>query len=138
MYDAMEVARYVLYRQSMSNLKLQKILYLCQAWALVILREPLFRDDIQAWDFGPVVEPVYMRYFRYYGLADIPSPKARPYFEEKYEAVIDAVVEHFKDWDVTSLTKLTQNQDPWVKARKRRRGDGTIPNRAIQKYFDKP
>lgn len=137
MLDAMEVTKYVLYRQSMSNLKLQKILYLCQAWSLVILREPLFQDDIQAWDFGPVVEPVYRHYLPYQ-LGNIPSPKAHPYFEEKYEAVIDAVVEHFKDWNVTSLTKLTQNQDPWVKARKRRRGNGTIPNRAIQKYFDKP
>lgn len=86
---------------------------------------------------GFVVEPVYRRYLPYQ-LGNIPSPKARPYFEDKYESVIDAVVEHFKDWDVTSLTKLTQNQNPWVKARKRRRGDGTIPNRDIQKYFDKP
>lgn len=137
MYEAIEIARYVLHKQSMSNLKLQKILYLCQAWSLVILREPLFRDKISAWDFGPVVELVYRRYLPYQ-LGNIPSPKTRPYLEDKYEAVIDAVVEHFKDWDVTSLTKLTQNQDPWVKARKRHRGDGTIPNRAIQKYFDKP
>ena len=31
MYEAIEIARYVLHKQSMSNLKLQKILYLCQA-----------------------------------------------------------------------------------------------------------
>lgn len=137
MLDAMDVAKYVLYKQSISNLKLQKVLYLCQAWSLVILREPLFKDDILAWDFGPVVEPVY-RHYMHYQLADIPSPKAHPYFEDKYEAIINAVTEYFKDWTVTDLTTLTQHQDPWTKTFRKRRSNGVIPNKAIQKYFDKP
>lgn len=40
-------------------LKLQKLVYYCQAWALAWDEEPLFPEEIQAWGLGPVVPRLY-------------------------------------------------------------------------------
>ncbi len=64
MYSAIDVARYIIWyckrrRYSISNLKLQKILYFVQANFLVSIGTPCFEEEIEAWDFGPVVPEVY-------------------------------------------------------------------------------
>ena len=63
MYDVQDVAEYVItYSEvkdyGISNLKLQKILYLIQAYSLIHTKKPCFSEDIEAWDFGPVVPEV--------------------------------------------------------------------------------
>lgn len=44
------------------NLKLNKICYYAQAWCCVKLGHPLFDDEIQAWDYGPLIPDVYHTY----------------------------------------------------------------------------
>ena len=60
MYDVQDVAEYVItYSEvkdyGISNLKLQKILYLIQAYSLIHTKKPCFSEDIEAWDFWPVI-----------------------------------------------------------------------------------
>ena len=43
----------------LTNLKLQKILYFAQVEHLQEKGAPLFDDEIQAWQYGPVVKEVY-------------------------------------------------------------------------------
>ncbi len=40
-------------------MKLQKLVYYCQAWNVVWEREPLFPEAIEAWINGPVVRALY-------------------------------------------------------------------------------
>ena len=59
MYRASDIARYIIERcketnRTISNLKLQKILYFVQAEFLVSTNHACFSDPIEAWDFGPV------------------------------------------------------------------------------------
>lgn len=69
MYGALEIAKYVINKCTedgctISNLQLQKILYYIQKEFLT--RDKIaFLDDIQAWQFGPVVPNVYGRYCMY-------------------------------------------------------------------------
>jgi uncharacterized phage-associated protein len=61
---ARRVAEYILFTAhersiEMTNLKLQKLLYYCQAWYLAFLGKPLFGERIEAWIHGPVVPPVF-------------------------------------------------------------------------------
>lgn len=63
MYSAVIAAQYIILRcnqlgKSISNLKLQKMLYFLQAEFLVSQDRPCFRERIEAWDFGPVVPEV--------------------------------------------------------------------------------
>ena len=77
MYNVLDVARYIIWYCkkkgfSISNLKLQKILYFVQAEFLVSVGIPCFAEEIEAWDFGPVVPEVYHE-FKIFGSADIPK-----------------------------------------------------------------
>ena len=62
-YDALEVAKYVINKCTVenypvSNLQLQKILYFLQKKYLIQQGRRLFKDAIEAWQFGPVVSEV--------------------------------------------------------------------------------
>lgn len=55
-----DVARYILENQGqMSAMKLQKLLYYCQAWSMVWDERTLFDADFEAWANGPVLPSVY-------------------------------------------------------------------------------
>ena len=45
--------------ESITTLKLQKLVYYSQAWHLVWDEEPLFSERIEAWANGPVVRELY-------------------------------------------------------------------------------
>lgn len=70
LYNACDVAKYVLKKctddgSPISNLQLQKILFFLQRDFLIQEGRPLFGDDIEAWQFGPVVPNVYYDYCIY-------------------------------------------------------------------------
>jgi uncharacterized phage-associated protein len=58
--SAKDVAAYILKKIGpMTTMKLQKLLYYCQAWSLVWDEKPLFHEEIEAWANGPVVREVF-------------------------------------------------------------------------------
>ena len=64
---AITIAKYIIDKCTLdsnpiSNLQLQKILYCLQRYYLRIQKLPLFEDDFQAWQFGPVILEVYYHY----------------------------------------------------------------------------
>jgi len=56
---AMEVAAYFKGKGEKKKTKAQKLLYYSQGVHLKLFGEPLFDDEIEAWEFGPVVPPVW-------------------------------------------------------------------------------
>src|SRR6266446_3445682 len=63
--------------KSVTNLKLQKLLYYAQAWKLALHGKPLFNDRIEAWVHGPVV-PVVFREYRDFKWAPLPVDQSCP------------------------------------------------------------
>lgn len=137
MYDALDVSRYIINYSNekeygISNLKLQKILYLVQAYFLTSTEghRPCFADPIEAWNFGPVVPTVYHE-FKQYGAGDIPSVVSYIEFDPdniwnskriRYETKIQKedrsriadVVGRFADFSAHDLLTLVQRQSPWI------------------------
>lgn len=154
MYDVLDVSRFVINYSNekgygVSNLKLQKILYFIQAFFLLNKNEPCFDEDIEAWDFGPVVPKVYREYKRY-GSCDIPTIKSyydssdfwnserikyRDDIINKYdkELIMD-VIDEFSDYSATALVQLTHKQKPWRDAYKPYE-NRVITNESIRSYF---
>jgi len=64
-YSAKHIASYFieksdLYKENdLTNLKLQKLLFYTQAEYYNKYENPLFNDEIEAWDLGPVINSVY-------------------------------------------------------------------------------
>src|SRR5688572_18511108 len=78
MPSALDVAKYLLSLQdeevgdSISNLKLQKLLYYAQGFHLAEHGRALFEERIEAWQHGPVIPTVYPE-FKDYGRGGLPS-----------------------------------------------------------------
>lgn len=141
MYNAIDVANYIiLYCKkqgySISNLKLQKLLYFVQAQFLVSCNKPCFNADIEAWDFGPVVPDVYHN-FKYWGSSDIPDIFAEG-AEKKIkicdQKIIDAVLSGCASYSAAYLVELTHDQSPWKKAYNGMRNQ-IISLDSIKEYF---
>ena len=43
----------------LTNLKLNKLMYISLGYSLSILKYDLFRDNVEAWTFGPVIPTIY-------------------------------------------------------------------------------
>nr|DAV86913.1 MAG TPA: hypothetical protein [Caudoviricetes sp.] len=142
MYSAVEVAKYIIWyckRQgySISNLKLQKILYFVQASFLVNQGKPCFYEAIEAWDFGPVVPEVYHE-FKIFGGGNISgfgcedAEKAITYLDRQ---LINDMVDECAAYSASSLVEITHNQDPW-KNTYQRGCNNTISISRIKAYFE--
>ena len=70
---ALDAAKYIINRcislgHPISNLQLQKILYFCQLAHIKLSGKMLFSDEqFEAWQFGPVVRSIYVKYCLYGG-----------------------------------------------------------------------
>jgi uncharacterized phage-associated protein len=97
-------------------MKLQKLLYYCQAWNLAITDEPMFDDDIEAWSNGPVVRSAWQshrgrRNLRQWSSGD---PERLPAAVRRLVAV---VCTEYGCRSGDELSLLTHGEAPWVEAR---------------------
>ena len=143
MYSALDVARYIIWyckkkEYSISNLKLQKLLYFVQAEFLVSAGTPCFEEEIEAWDFGPVVPEVYHE-FKIFGSADIPKfvcANADEAILKKDKVMINEMVDQCGAYSASTLVEITHNQDPWLNAYEKY-CNHVIEKDAIKQYFEK-
>jgi uncharacterized phage-associated protein len=139
MAAAGEVAKYIIKSLSVDNLKLQKLLYYSQAVHLVLNDGlPLFPEPIEAWDYGPVVPPVYREY-KSYGLEIIPPPQEdSPLNLTAAEIVsIDMSLAYFGEMSGLALMSSTHQEAPWRQTYHPGWPSAEIPNALIYDYFKK-
>lgn len=106
MYNAIELSKYIVTKclndqKPISNLQLQKILYYIQKEFLKS-GEYAFYDDIEAWQFGPVVPVVYY-HFCGYGSMSIDSI----YDTDIKNTLVDKIVVEKRElnpWDMVNET----------------------------------
>jgi uncharacterized phage-associated protein len=121
-----------------SNLKLQKLLYYCEAWWLAFYGKSLFNEPIEAWVHGPVV-PCVFREYKDYKWSSIGAAKAPASTDKEVLEHVNAVLDAYGDFEASALTRLTHGERPWMEARSGLEPD--MPsNRAISratmtKYF---
>lgn len=97
-YNAIDIAKYIISKctrddKPISNLQLQKILYFIQRDYLKNNKYPLFEDDIEAWQFGPVVPEVYYAFCGMGSMKIIGEYITSQSIDDKDKVFIDAIVE---------------------------------------------
>jgi uncharacterized phage-associated protein len=119
MHSVLDVARYLLRKTGpLTSMKLQKLVYYCQAWSLVWDEKPLFKEKIEAWANGPVVSKLFAEHRGQYIVSarQLTRGNARVLDTEE-KATIAAVIDYYGDKSSQWLSDLTHNEDPWKKAR---------------------
>lgn len=156
MYDVLTVSRFIINYSNekeygISNLRLQKLLYFVQAVFLCEKGEECFKENVLAWDFGPVVQEAYQE-FKMFGSSNIPvvnyydvnsnnvflEPLIKKFddsiIDKEDKIVIQQVIDDLEKYSTTRLVSITHNQKPWR--------DAYIPgknciieSKAIKDYF---
>lgn len=119
MYRAIDLSKYIVFKCiaddcPISNLQLQKILYYIQKEFLKC-GKLAFPDEIEAWQFGPVVPNVY---YYYCGYGAMPISEAYENFPVHSEdkGLIDGIVTSKRDLDPWTLVAETHKKNgPWYK-----------------------
>ncbi|MGV3027078.1 Panacea domain-containing protein [Clostridium thermobutyricum] len=145
MYSAQEIAKWFLIKDrtvnkelEISNLKLQKLLYYAQGVYLAVTEKPLFKDDIEAWQHGPVIKEVYYKYCENgRNIIDYnPEEEDRDIIkriehDEKARDILEFVAEEFGQYTAWKLRDMTHEERPWLETRR----NSIIKNDLIRDYF---
>jgi uncharacterized phage-associated protein len=123
MYKASTIAKYFIWKskkanKKITNKKLQKLLYYAQVWSIVIKKERLFDDKIEAWIHGPAINKIYEEYKKF-GYRDIDIQISDDDINEelKNNGLLDEVWKVYGKFDAEYLEKLTHSEAPWQNAR---------------------
>jgi uncharacterized phage-associated protein len=112
-----DVAAYILKKLGpMPTMKLQKLVYYCQAWSLVWDEAPLFKEPIEAWANGPVVKDLFSYHRGIYSISSVPIGNPDLLSEVQRET-IDAVLDFYGKKSSQWLIDLSHIEEPWRKAR---------------------
>lgn len=143
MVPASDVAKYFLSKcdeesgDTISNLKLQKLLYYAQGFHLALTNgQPLFQERIEAWRHGPVAPRVYAQYARHRGNS-IPIPEGfdPATIPADVREILDEVYEVYGQYSAWRLREMTHEEAPWQDAWDPDSGSEEISHDAMRAFF---
>jgi len=121
----------------MSQLKMQKLLYYCQAASLAWTGTPMFGDAIEAWINGPVVVSFWNNH-RYEGWITA-VPEGGELHDHVARQICDRVYDHYKALQGWQLRDISHQEKPWIDARGRvsrtARSNAPITTTAMLKHY---
>jgi uncharacterized phage-associated protein len=138
MLSCFDVARYFLALvdeeagDSLSNLKLQKLVYYGQGFHLALYDAPLFSECIEAWQHGPVIPALYHA-FKQFGAGPVLmdgdlNPRAYP---KEVKELLEEVYSVYGQFSAVRLRNITHQEPPWQMTR----DGGIISHELMKEYF---
>jgi uncharacterized phage-associated protein len=118
-YSAHDIAKLLITQSDpeigdiISNLKLQKLLYYCQGVNLAVYKQPLFKEDLFAWQYGPVVSEVYHKYKTYGSSSINENIDDLIDIDTQSEDLIKEVYEVYGQYSALKLMNMTHKESPW-------------------------
>ncbi len=150
MTDVRKLARYLLllFKEQMEDIseeefditpmKLQKLLYYCQGYSLALTGKPMFEEEIEAWQYGPVVPAVYREY-KAYGGRNIPLRVVGGDvhdIDDVDASIARLVVREKGSMSGIALANMTHKEAPWKDTYAGLYSNGTISNETLKEFFD--
>ncbi len=101
----------------LTNMQLQKLVYIAHGYSLAKLGKPLFHNNIHAFEWGPVIPNLY-KTLRHYGAGEVKElipTDAAPISEDGAEMeIIREVWQDYGDFSGLQLSDLTHRKGtPW-------------------------
>ena len=102
----------------LTNMQLQKLVYIAHGYTLAILHEPLVRQNIEAWRYGPVIHDLYDALKKYGSgfVTEFIPVNSRESLHETHRVIIEAVEEAYSRFSGAQLSTMTHEAGtPWDK-----------------------
>ena len=109
--------------ESLDNLKLQKLMYYCQAWHAAFFGERLVDAEFQAWVHGPVNREIFDRFrdtkslYSLVSMDDIREQFDPNRLDESEKLHVDKVLNAYARFSGAQLEQMTHRETPWIEAR---------------------
>lgn len=120
------------FEESLTHLKLQKLLYYSYVWSLVD-GKPLLHNAFAKWKHGPVSPEVYKVYKHYYDnlipLENLSYTKV----PKQQKEIINFVVANYGKFSAITLSSMTHQDEPWKKTEV----SETISDDSVKKFYSK-
>ena len=138
--QASNIAHYILSKLGgMTAMKLQKLLFYCQAWSLVWDDRPMFNEKIEAWANGPVIPEIYALHRGQFSVSKENFGTGDYTLDAEATDTIDVVLKSLGDKSGHWLSELTHSEAPWIDARVgmtlSQRGNVEITQSAMLEYY---
>ena len=101
---------------TISHLKLQKLVYYAQAWYLALYDKAIFENDFQAWAHGPANPELYDKY-KDYGHEQIPDTEDDINVNANLYDFLLNVLDIYGKYSAKYLESLTHSETPWIQTR---------------------
>ena len=147
-YSASCIANYFIENtKSIDNLRLNKFVYIAYGLALVYKERELFKDRIEAWEYGPVIPAIYHEFKKYKDkkiieqsyILDQNGKKEFPSIDKKdkdAKEVLDAVIEIYGGMSVEKLLDfMHEKNSPWTECYKKGHRNIEIDKKKIKNYY---
>lgn len=125
--DSIVLANYILKHYGpMSHLKLQKLLFYCDAYCLAFFGEELLSDKFEAWVHGPVCRKVFNEMkgssllYSDMSYSPISGIDEDYYFNQlpiDVKELLTEVLHNLTQWSGIELERSTHKEFPWIEAR---------------------
>lgn len=104
----------------LTNVELQKLLYMTQLIHIGLTGAPLFLNKMEAWDSGPTIPDAYAAY-REFGDKNISTVGTweLELLNPMSEIIIRNVMKQTEGMNTKDLCRITKHQDPWMNCYKR-------------------
>jgi uncharacterized phage-associated protein len=119
-YKSVIIAKELLIRASkeqktLTPMQLIKLVYLAHAWMLAIYSRPLISEEIEAWQYGPVIPSLYHKIKEYKGSpVEYINSEENDSIDDSSVDIIDQVYEQYGHFSGIELSMLTHEAgSPW-------------------------
>ncbi|MDE0697139.1 MAG: DUF4065 domain-containing protein [Boseongicola sp.] len=101
--------------KSLTNMQVLKLVYICHGWMLALHHRPLIDDDIEAWQYGPVIPSLYnkLRKFRSKPVKEVDDLSGEA-LDETEKNLIKQVYKAYGHLSGPMLSRITHKSgSPW-------------------------
>ena len=127
--------------RALTPMQVLKLVYIAHGWRLGLYGRTLIRDEVQAWQYGPVIPRLYdaMRHFRGNPvIGRLPADRNDTVLTGRDESVIDQVHDIYGAMSGPALSRLTHAANtPWERTYRPGAFGLTIPNDLIEDHYDR-
>lgn len=129
MTNVITVARYILDKLGSSSIiKIHRLCFYCQALSLVSNNEPLFYEDFEAWESGPICPELFDIIYS----DDIENYN----FTDKQIEIIGIIINQYGNKPTDWLRDVLCLEDPWKNAYTKEY-KAIITKDSMRKYYSK-
>lgn len=98
--------------EEIDEMKIHKLLYFTQRQSYAIINQPLFKEDLEAWKYGPVNRTVRASFIKGTGFYD-PTEEISP----EAMCIVKNVILGYGKLNLWELNEIIHKEQSWINAR---------------------